>query len=355
MRPFLQDTTQDATPAAPDTTGAVLTDGVAGLIPEPQDSAPLDVSVDRVAEFMPRLLDPDLWVAFGVMVLKIVLILMIAVVLIRLSDKAMRRWMQRFVELPPIHPRRRRAFTISTLLSSSTRYVVWPIAIIMVLAEAGINITALLATAGVAGLAIGFGAQTLVKDVIGGVFLLFDDTVHVGDFVRIGADEGTVEDIGVRLIKVRKFNGELLMVPAGDLRVFGNRSIGFARVIVEVGLSYEQDLDTVVPIMEEVAHRWAEEHASILKEDAPQVQSITAFMDSSVNARIVVQVIPGEQWLAERELRARLKRAFDMHGIEIPFPCRTVYMRQEPELPSKHVAPSADTPPQLDGEGQRSL
>ncbi len=260
---------------------------------------------------------------------QIVVVLVLAWLIIRAVDKGTRRWVKPFEALPAIHPRRQRAFTTSSLLTSAIRYIVWPIALIMVLSELNIDVAAMIATAGIAGLAIGFGAQTFVKDVISGIFLLFDDTIHVGDMVKIGGEEGTVEFIGIRLIKVRKFNGEMLMVPAGELRIFGNLSIGYARVIVDVGLSYEQDLETILPVLERIAHTWAEAHREILLEEEPQVQAVTHFADSSINARIVVKVQPGDQFEAERALRRMLKQEFDRQGIEIPFPRRTVYMRQE--------------------------
>ncbi|MCH8960326.1 MAG: mechanosensitive ion channel family protein [Bacteroidetes bacterium] len=267
-------------------------------------------------------------------ILQIVIVLVLAWLIIRTVDKGTRRWVKQFEALPAIHPRRQRALTTSSLLTSSVRYIVWPIALIMVLSELNIDVTAMIATAGIAGLAFGFGAQTFVKDVISGIFLLFDDTIHVGDMVKIGGEEGTVEFIGIRLIKVRKFNGEMLMVPAGELRIFGNLSIGYARVIVEVGLSYEQDLETILPVLERIAHTWAEAHREILLEEEPQVQAVTHFADSSINARIVVQVQPGEQFEAERALRRMLKQEFDRQGIEIPFPRRTVYMREEKQAGS---------------------
>ena len=267
-------------------------------------------------------------------ILQIVIVLVLAWLIIRTVDKGTRRWVKQFEALPAIHPRRQRALTTSSLLTSSVRYIVWPIALIMVLSELNIDVTAMIATAGIAGLAFGFGAQTFVKDVISGIFLLFDDTIHVGDMVKIGGEEGTVEFIGIRLIKVRKFNGEMLMVPAGELRIFGNLSIGYARVIVDVGLSYEQDLETILPVLERIAHTWAEAHREILLEEEPQVQAVTHFADSSINARIVVQVQPGEQFEAERALRRMLKQEFDRQGIEIPFPHRTVYMREEKQAGS---------------------
>jgi small conductance mechanosensitive channel len=289
------------------------------------------------------LLDPALWMGLLGTLLHILIILILAWASVRAISKVATRSIRRYEDLPALHPRRQRALTISNLLKSTARYVIWPIAIIMMLSELHVDVGALIATAGIAGLAIGFGAQTLVKDVISGVFLLFDDTIHVGDLVRIGTDVGTVEEIGIRLIRVRKFDGEMMMIPAGELRTFGNKSIGYVRAIVEVGLSYEQDLDTLLPIIERVAHEWAAERPDILLEEAPQVQSVMSFGESSVNVRVVIQVTPGEQFQAERDLRLKLKQEFDRLGIEIPFPRRTVYMRQEETRPPRTV--QDDSPP----------
>ena len=290
---------------------------------------PLETLSVFLGDLAREVLDPALWLGLIGLVVRVGLILLLAYAAVRLIDKVTTQWKRRFEKLPEGHPRQQRAFTVSNLVSSAARYLVWPVAIIMVLSEFHVDVGALVATAGIAGLAIGFGAQTLVKDVISGIFLLFDDSILVGDLVKIGDDAGTVEFIGVRLIKVRKFDGELLMVPAGELRIFGNRSIGFVRVIVNVALSYEQDIEAILPVMERVAKAWAKDKRAILREEAPTVQAITDFGDSSVNARIIVQIKPGEQFAAERELRVALKRAFDAEGIEIPFPRRTVYVRHE--------------------------
>jgi small conductance mechanosensitive channel len=117
----------------------------------------------------------------------------------------------------------------------------------MILSETNLEVGALLATAGIAGLAIGFGAQPPIKDVIGGLFLLFDNIIHVGDLVNIGSTIEAVVGIGVRLIKVQRFEGELVMIPAGEIRTFGNKRIDWARVAVPVGLSYNHDADTLPP------------------------------------------------------------------------------------------------------------
>ena len=299
-----------------------------------QEATPESLPADSLQATEPfdivsYVLDADRWEMILGTGTRIVVILMLAWFVIRIVDKATARWTKTFDSLPDINPRRQRAYTVSTLFSSTARYVLWPLAIMMVLSEFNLDISALIATAGIAGIALGFGAQTLVQDFISGIFLLFDDTIHVGDLVAIGNNEGIVEYIGVRLIKVRKFNGELLMVPAGEVRTFGNKSIGYMRVVVNVGLAYEQNLDEILPVMQEVADEWAAVNREILKEDAPQVQAITELAASSVNARIIVMVIPGKQFEAQREIRQRLKRKFDSLGIEIPFPRSTVYFKQK--------------------------
>ncbi len=276
-------------------------------------------------------LDLGFWYGLGMRALRVALVLALALAVLGVVGRLKRRWVHRVEDLPTLDKKRQRVLTVADLVGSVAKYVVWGVATIMILSELGLNVGPLLAGAGIAGLAIGFGAQTLVKDVISGLFLLFDDTIGVGDLITHGGEAGTVEYVGLRLIKVRKFDGELLMIPAGELRTFGNKSIGFARVIVPVGLSYEQNVDTVLEALEAVAAEWAarEEVRAILLEEAPQVQALLDLGDSAVTARIVVQVVPGEQFAAERELRRLIKLRFDERGIEIPFPRRTVYVRSE--------------------------
>lgn len=271
------------------------------------------------------LLDPLIWIGLVGLVLRILVIYVLASIALRFIGRVAIRYVNRFAHLPNLDPRKQRSQTLSNVLTSMARYVIWPIAIITILNELSIPVTGILATAGVAGLAVGFGAQTLVRDVISGIFLLFDDTLHVGNLVRIGNETGTVEEIGMRIIKVRKFDGELLLIPCGELRTFGNRSIGFARAIVQLGLAYEQDTRNIIDTMRKVAEAWAEENKAILLDEKPEVQAILDFGDSSVGARIIVRVLPGEQFAAERELRLRLKETFDREGVEIPFPRLTVY------------------------------
>lgn len=321
--------------------------------PQPSDpedappAEPLPSLEETASDVGAALLSPDAWLELLATLGRIGLLIGVVAMSIRLLDALSQRWTRRFEDLPASHPRRQRASTISNLLSSAARYLLWPLALIIILSEVGIDVAALVATAGIAGLAIGFGAQTLVQDVISGIFLLFDDTIHVGDFVNINGQTGTVEHIGVRLIKVRQLDGEVLMVPAGELRIFGNRSIEYARAVVTVNLPYGQDTEAILQVMQRVADAWADENEAIIIDgEKPVVQAITALEASSVAARILVAVRPGEQWPAERALRLRLKEAFEETGVEIPFPRHVVFTRSGHDQggPLRPVGPyGADT------------
>jgi small conductance mechanosensitive channel len=294
------------------------------LLPTPQDSSAVasDTTTTHILDLVTR---ADFWAGFASTGGRIILILALAWLITRIAKRIVRRWRASVDDLPAYDATRQRTLTLSNLLLSTVRYTVWLVAAMMVLGELNLNIGPLLASAGIAGLAIGFGAQTLVKDVISGFFLLFDDTIQVGHQITFGDQSGVVEYLGLRLIKVRKFNGELLMVPAGELRTFGNRSIDFARVIVDLGLSYESDTDEVLAVVGEVVSEWTRDHGAVLLEPEPMILAITDFGDSSVQARIAVKTIPSQQYEIERDLRMRLKRAFDARRIPFPYPTRTVY------------------------------
>ena len=305
--------------AVPDTEGVV----------ESAASATAD-PVNTIGEKLAEVLGlPEYGSSIIVSILSIIVIFTFAWIIIKIVDRATNTWEKRFLAEALTDPSRQRASTLSNLFSSAIRYIAWPMASIIALSEVGFDVGALIATAGIAGLAIGFGAQTLVKDVISGIFLLFDDSIHVGDLIRLGDDTGTVEFIGVRLIKVRKFNGELLMVPAGELRTFGNHSIGFSRAIVNIGVAYEQNLEEILPAVQEIANAWAKEHADVMLESEPTVQAITELGASQINIRVVIQVVPGQQFEMERRLRRAIKKEFDARGIEIPFPRQTIYLKQD--------------------------
>ncbi len=221
-----------------------------------------------------------------------------------------------------------RAKTLIPLLQNISKYVIYFISGVMVLRELGVDTTAVIASAGVVGLAIGFGAQSLVKDVISGALLLFEGVISVGDSINVGEHSGTVEVIGLRNIHLRKYSGELRVIPYGEVNSFGNFNRGYMRAIVKVGVAYEQDVEKGMKILEEIANKWAEENKNIVLE-APVIQGILSLGSSEITLRVAIKVKPLTHWGAERELKRRIKDTFDKKGIEIPFPRQVVYLRKE--------------------------
>ena len=224
----------------------------------------------------------------------------------------------------------RRAATYINVVYSVIGYVVFFIALVLILRVFGVDYTAIVAGAGVVGLAVGFGAQTLIRDFLSGFFLLFEDLIDVGDFVTVGDVAGTVEVVGLRVTKVRVFDGTLHVVPNGEFTRFGNRNRGYMRAIVTLDLAYEQDAEKGMAIVREAAEQWSKENADAAIEP-PVVAGLLKFGESGVQIRVSVKVKPGLQWAAEQQLRLRLKQAFDSSGTEIPFPRRVVYHRSDSE------------------------
>lgn len=227
-----------------------------------------------------------------------------------------------------------RAQTMIPLLRSIARYVVYFVAGVAILQQLDIDATAVVASAGVVGLAVGFGAQTLVRDVISGFFLLFEGLIAVGDIVAVGDHTGVVEDIGLRVTQIRKLSGELRVVPNGEITSFGHLKRDWARALVVVGIAYEADFEQALRVLDAVARRWAAENP-ILVLEPPEVQGVVEFGASECTARVVVKVVAGEQWAAERDLRRAIKRAFDETNVEIPFPRRVVYVREDREVDNR--------------------
>jgi small conductance mechanosensitive channel len=218
--------------------------------------------------------------------------------------------------------------TIAPLLKNVLKYCTIFVAGIAVLRVLGVDPTPIIAGAGVVGLAVGFGAQTLVKDVISGFFLLFEGLIAVGDVINFGNSAGVVEEVGLRVTKYRTFSGELWVIPNGEIRAFGNSNRQWMRAVVVVGVTYEQDISKAMRVLDEVGKAWAEERRDIVLEP-PQVQGILSFDESAITLRLAIKVKPSQQGGAELELRRRIKEAFDREGVDIPLPRRVFYTRQE--------------------------
>jgi moderate conductance mechanosensitive channel len=284
--------------------------------------------------------------------LRIAVILLLAWAVLWFARRTLRRGIQRAKDPEPTEPGRRRrlrtrmsmdegrrqysvrraqrADALGALANSILGVVVWTIAVFMVLGTFGITLGPLIAGAGILGVAVGFGAQGLVRDFLSGVFMLIEDQYGVGDIVDVGEAAGVVEGVTLRSTRIRDVEGTLWHVPNGEIRRVGNMSQQWARVLLDIGVSYGTDVDEAIEIIEAVAVAMAEEDAyRDLFIDPPEVWGVQALGADSVDIRLVIKVKPAEQWALGRELRRRIKAAFDAAEVEIPFPQRTVWLRTE--------------------------
>ena len=232
----------------------------------------------------------------------------------------------------PVSTERRaqRADAVGALAGSIISVVIWVIAIIMVLSEVGVQVGPLIAGAGIIGVALGFGAQDLVKDFLSGLFMLIEDQYGVGDVVDAGEAVGVVEGISLRTTRIRDVTGTLWHVPNGEIARIGNMSQEWARALLDVDVSYGTDIDAASDIIQRVASDMAaeESYRTAFLGD-PEMWGVQDLGTDSVVLRLVIKTRPGEQWAITRELRRRIKMAFDVAEVEIPFPQRTLWLRTE--------------------------
>src|SRR5919107_13025 len=280
--------------------------------------------------------------------LKIVVILVLAVLTNRAARKGMKRALrtlqsgavqERLGSLRAATPEallrttehslraEQRIEALSSVLRSLVTVVIYLVAGFMILGEVGINLGPLLAGAGILGIALGFGSQTLVRDFLSGVFILIEDQFGVGDIVNLDNEtSGTVEAVSLRTTRLRSVDGTVWHVPNGEIRRVGNQSQHWSRALIDVEVAYETDLDHAQAVIAAVAHEIAQADNDVL--DEPEVWGVEALGANGVMIRLVLKTRPSQQYRVSRELRARLKTAFEREGIEIPFPQQTVWHRQ---------------------------
>lgn len=221
----------------------------------------------------------------------------------------------------------KRMQTAESLFQTLTLVVVLLIALLVALGELGINLAPLLATAGIAGVALGFGAQHLVKDVISGLFILLENQFNVGDVVQVAGLSGVVEKTNLRVTVLRDLEGRVHYVPNGQITTTTNYTKEWSRALLDIGVAYKEDTDEVVRVMKEVAGELEKDEVFGPKILTPlEVLGVNNFGDSAVDIRVTFKTRTMEQWAVAREFRRRLKKAFDARGIEIPFPHRTLYV-----------------------------
>jgi small-conductance mechanosensitive channel len=299
--------------------------------------------------------------------LKIALILAVAWIVNRLVRRAINRMTRRMADpripslgetfgrftpgmLQPTHEvnlrSAARAETIGSVLKSISTWAIWSLAALTVLGELDINIGPLIAGAGVAGIALGFGAQSLVKDFLSGIFMIIEDQYGVGDVIDVGEATGTVEGLTLRTTRLRSVDGAVWHVPNGEIRRVGNMSQQWSRALLDVEVAYGTDIAHARSVIARVADEVSRESTwsgKILEQ--PEIWGVERLGADGIAIRLVLKTKPGEQWPLQREIRARLKDAFDAEGIEIPFPQRTVWFRNEdgtptgPRLPAEPAEP----------------
>ena len=223
----------------------------------------------------------------------------------------------------------KRSQTLSGILTSATGIIIAIVAIFMALSEVGVDITPLLAGAGVAGIAIGFGAQSLVRDILNGLFVILEDQYRKGDVVKIAGIGGLVEDVTLRRTILRDLDGIVHSIPNGEVKIASNYTKDWARVKLNVPVAYGENLDHVTEVINRVGSKLAEDDyfgPKIIK--APQVLWVDNFGDSGIEIRVLGDTKPLMQWEVSGELRKRVKKAFDEEGIEIPWPHVKLYFGQ---------------------------
>lgn len=280
--------------------------------------------------------------------LTILLIVIVAWIVARLGRRAVRRAVHRLVATEPevaartlqrvglrrppavaavTDPRREaRATSIAAVIASALTVIVWVIALILVVGEVGLQLGPLIAGAGIAGVALGFGAQSIVKDCLTGLFMLVEDQFGIGDVVDLGEAVGVVERVTLRATVLRGMDGTVWHVPNGEVRRVGNRSQLWSVAVLDVLVTYDSDLAVARRALEETAAAVcsSEQFGDDVLE-TPEVTGVEALGVDGVTLRVLVKTKPGSQFALQRELRAAIKVAFDDAGVKIPFPPRTVW------------------------------
>ena len=270
--------------------------------------------------------------------LRIVLIVVLMSIAFRLIKGVMRRLEGILKGTLPTPAQVKRAETLSHVIRDVGRMAVLAVSALMILSELGLNLGPLLAAAGIGGLAVGFGAQNLVKDVLSGFFILLEDSIRVGDVVEVAGVGGLVEEVRLRTIRLRDLSGNVHVVPNGSVDKVKNMTKDYSYYLFDIGVAYREDVDEVMAVVQEIAEglRADENFAADILEPL-EMLGVDQFADSAVIIKCRIKTVPIKQWRVGREMNRRIKKTFDAKGIEIPFPHHTLYWGE----------PKQGTPPPL--------
>jgi moderate conductance mechanosensitive channel len=221
---------------------------------------------------------------------------------------------------------------LASVLRSVMSFTIMAVAAVMILGELGVELGPLIAGAGIIGVALGFGSQSLVRDFLSGIFILVEDQFGIGDIVNLdGTTSGIVEAVSLRTTRLRAVDGTVWHVPNGEIRRVGNMSQHWSRALLDIDIAYDTDINHAKTVIKRVADELCRERDDIL--EAPEVWGVESLGPHSVVIRLVVKTRPSDQYPVSRELRQRLKEAFDAEGIEIPFKQQTVGSREDEPPP----------------------
>ncbi len=280
----------------------------------------------KVTSSIDKITNENIWINIGQGAFKIVIILLVSTILIKLGKLAIKN----IFKVRPhnaIRITERREATLVKLLENTLTYVVYFISAMTILSIFGINVQALLAGAGIVGLAVGFGAQSLVKDIITGFFIIFEDQFSVGDYVRVGSFEGVVEEIGLRTTKIKSYTGEVNILPNGSIVEVTNFSVNNSRAVVDVSIAYQGDISRAEKVIEEHLKTLENKYEQIV--GTPELLGIQNIQAAEVVLRVVAETLPAQQVGVARLLRKEIKQVLDEHGIESPYPKLVMFSKPE--------------------------
>lgn len=266
-------------------------------------------------------------------VLEIIKIILFAVITLKLGKTTINKLFASGANIPV---QERRIVTLRSILHSLLKYSVYFVSGYMLIKEFYKNADAILAGAGIVGLAVGFGAQNLVRDVITGFFILLEDQFAVGEYVTAAGVSGIVEEMGFRVTKLRDFTGELHIVPNGIIQQVTNHHRGSMRALVDVTVAYEEDVDKAIAVLQEVAQQVKAGMEEIIVE-GPEVLGVVSVQANGITIRMIARTKPMEQWRVEREIRRIAKLVFDREGMQLPYPKQVTIVGEQIEHPEVSV------------------
>jgi len=262
-----------------------------------------------------------------------IIILIIGLIVLKFMKKPLEMLVRAIIpsaNFPSPEAEKKREDTLLQVTLGTAKVIVWIVMILMIFTKLGIPVLPLLAGVGVLGLAISFGAQYVVRDILTGLFIVMENQFRIGDIIDINGISGSVEEMSLRVTKIRDANGAVHFIPNGEIATASNKSKDFSKVNFVIRVSYEADIDQVEKIINETGEKLAKDKEFKEKiEEAPKFVRVADFGPSEINIKISGTVKPKEQWKVAGEMKRRLKAAFDKNGIEIPLPQQVIHYAKE--------------------------